>query len=108
MFDVGSFEVILILVMGLIILGPEQLKSVAKFVGKAAHKLTSFVSEVKEDIANEVEDDEIKEFLSSAKSDTYKVMKSINPLDEELEDELLNSKNIKNLKDSNDKYSGFS
>lgn len=107
MFDIGSFELLLILILGLIILGPEQLKSVAKFLGSAKQKLSSFISEVKNDIAEEVDDDGIKDMLNSTKEETYKIMKEINPIDDDFDDDLRLSKKTDQLKKSNNKYSGF-
>ena len=107
MFDVGSFELLLILILALIILGPEQLKSVAKYLGSAKQKITKFITDVKEDIAEEIDDEDLKKMLNTTKEETFKVMKEINPIDKEFEDDLRISKELDNLKKSNDKYSGF-
>ncbi|MBW1809477.1 MAG: twin-arginine translocase TatA/TatE family subunit [Deltaproteobacteria bacterium] len=50
MFGIGTWELIVILVLGLIILGPSKFPEVAKSLGKGLANLRRSVDEVKEDI----------------------------------------------------------
>lgn len=68
MFDIGSFELLLLLVLSLIILGPEQLKSVAKYVGKTISKIRSFSDDVKKDIDEGMGED-LKESINEIRGE---------------------------------------
>jgi len=72
MFGIGTWELLVILVLGLIILGPTKFPEVAKSIGKGLVSLRKTVDEVKkevnldglkEQIAEEVGMDEIRNSL---------------------------------------------
>lgn len=69
MLDIGSFELLLILVLSLIILGPEQLKSIAKYSGKVMSKFRRMSDEFKKDIEANIDDDELKQSLKEIRGD---------------------------------------
>lgn len=60
MFDVGFWEFGLIALIGLIVIGPEQLPEVARTLGKLFAKAKGFISSVKHDIQEELALDELK------------------------------------------------
>mgnify|MGYP001208544648 FL=1 len=61
MFQIGFFEILLILSLGLLIIGPKQLPVVIKFVLKQYKKLQNNISSFKDDIEQEIDTKEIKQ-----------------------------------------------
>ena len=61
MFQIGFFEILLILSLGLIIIGPKQLPVVIKFVLKQYKKLQNNISSFQDDIEQEIDTKEIKQ-----------------------------------------------
>ena len=61
MFQIGFFEILLILSLGLLIIGPKQLPVVIKFVLKQYKKLQRNILSFKEDIEQEIDTKEIKQ-----------------------------------------------
>jgi len=67
MFDIGFFELSLIGVVALVVIGPERLPSVARTAGKWIGKANRFVSNIKEDISKEIKDEDLKKILDQQK-----------------------------------------
>ena len=63
MFDVGFFELLLIGVVALLVIGPERLPMVARKAGMWAGRARRFVSSVKQDIDRELQAEEYKRLL---------------------------------------------
>ena len=61
MFQIGFFEILLILSLGLIIIGPKQLPIVVKFVIKQYRKLQNNFSNFKDEIEKEIDAKDIKQ-----------------------------------------------
>ena len=61
MFQIGFFEILLILSLGLLIIGPKQLPVGIKFVLKQYKKLQNNISSFKDDIEQEIDTKEIKQ-----------------------------------------------
>ena len=61
MFQIGFFEILLILSLGLLVIGPKQLPVVIKFVLKQYKKLQNNISSFKDDIEQEIDTKEIKQ-----------------------------------------------
>ncbi|MBE28982.1 twin-arginine translocase subunit TatB [bacterium] len=64
MFDFGFWEIAIIGVITLIVVGPEKMPSLASKAGHYLGKLNRFFNKVKSDINEEIRMDEIKEQLS--------------------------------------------
>ncbi len=64
MFDIGSFEILLIAIIGLIVVGPERMPAIARKLGKLAGRAKKFIDKSKEAINEEIEVDKLKEDLS--------------------------------------------
>ena len=64
MFDFGMWEIAIILVITLIVVGPEKMPALARKVGLYVGKFRKFVSKIKNDINSEIEAEELKEQLS--------------------------------------------
>ena len=63
MFDVGFFELMLIGVVALLVVGPERLPMLARTAGKWLGKGKQMISSVKADIAQEMKAEELKKIL---------------------------------------------
>lgn len=60
MFDVGFTELFLLLVVGLIVLGPERLPKVARTIGLMVGRARAMYTNVRSDIERELELEELK------------------------------------------------
>jgi sec-independent protein translocase protein TatB len=76
MFDVGFWELAIIGVVALIIVGPERLPSLARTVGLWVGKGRRMVSDVKRDIDRELKASEVAD-LTSVKTEFDKVKKQV-------------------------------
>ncbi|WP_126457015.1 Sec-independent protein translocase protein TatB [Sulfuriflexus mobilis] len=63
MFDIGFFELILIAIVALLVIGPERLPHVARSAGLWLGKLRGFVGSVKADIDQELKAEELKRIM---------------------------------------------
>ncbi len=63
MFDIGFTEIIFIMIIALLVVGPERLPRIARTAGLWAGKLRGFVSSVKADIDKELATEELKKVL---------------------------------------------
>ncbi len=64
MFDIGFWELAIISVVALLVIGPERLPRVARTTGLWLGRARRFVSSVKADIDREVATDELKKALA--------------------------------------------
>jgi len=78
MFDIGFFELTLIGIVALLVVGPEKLPRLAKTGGMWVGKARRFVSTVKSDIEQELKAEELKKILD--------LQKDSNPFHEIIED----------------------
>jgi sec-independent protein translocase protein TatB len=62
-FDVGFWEILLIGVVSLLVIGPEKLPSVARNVGRWVGKIQRFVAGVKSDFNAELQSGELRKLL---------------------------------------------
>lgn len=56
MFGIGTSELILILVLALLIIGPKELPKIGREVGKAFRSFQRAADDIKESITREIED----------------------------------------------------
>ena len=68
MFDIGFWEIIFIMVITLLVVGPERLPKIARTAGLWVGKMRGFVSSVKADIDQELAADELKKLLAKQAS----------------------------------------
>ncbi|MCP3852521.1 MAG: twin-arginine translocase subunit TatB [Gammaproteobacteria bacterium] len=74
MFDIGFWELSLISIVALLVVGPERLPAVARTVGKYVGRANRFISNVKDDINKELKDEDLKKILEDQQklADEYK------------------------------------
>ncbi|MCG6899418.1 MAG: Sec-independent protein translocase protein TatB [Gammaproteobacteria bacterium] len=68
MFDIGFWEIIFILVITLLVVGPERLPRIARTAGLWVGKMRGFVASVKADIDQELAAEELKKALKKQAS----------------------------------------
>ena len=64
MFDFGFWEIAIIGIITLIVVGPEKMPSLARKAGLYCGKFNKFLNKIKSDINEELKVDELKEQLS--------------------------------------------
>ena len=64
MFDFGLWEIAIIGIITLIVVGPEKMPALARKAGLYVGKFKKFVSKIQNDINNEIKSEELKEQLS--------------------------------------------
>ena len=64
MFDIGFWELVMIALVALVVIGPDKLPSVARTAGKWVGRARRFVSDVKTDIDRELKQEEIRKALA--------------------------------------------
>ncbi len=75
MFDIGFWELALIGVVALLVVGPDRLPALARTVGLWVGRIRRYVSTVRDDIEREIQADELKSMLS--KTDELNPLKDI-------------------------------
>ena len=63
MFDIGFWELGVILIVGLIVIGPDKLPGIARSAGKWVGKARYFISSVKQDVQKELRAEELKQAI---------------------------------------------
>ncbi len=69
MFGIGTTEILVILLVALIVIGPSKLPEIAKFLGKGLAEFRRVTSEVKTTIDREIEKIETEEIIKSVEKD---------------------------------------
>ncbi len=69
MFDIGFAELALLMLIGLIVLGPERLPRVARTIGLYVRKARNAWGNVKQSVEAELDADEIRKALSQVKGE---------------------------------------
>ena len=65
MFDIGFWELMMIAVVALVVIGPERLPGVARSAGKWVGRLRRFITDVKADIDKEIRAEEIRKAIDN-------------------------------------------
>lgn len=79
MFEVGFSELVLIMVIALLVLGPERLPKVARNIGMWVGKARSMARNVKVEIKREMAADELKRVLDkhAASTDPFEIIEKV-------------------------------
>lgn len=89
MFDIGFWELMLIGLVALVVVGPERLPKLAFTAGKWLGKGRSMLNAVKSEIDKEIKAEELKQILEKQK-------KQLNPLEEVIEETASTMRELKN------------
>ena len=63
MFDIGFWELGVIMIVGLVVIGPDKLPGIARSAGKWVGKARYFISSVKNDVQTELRAEELKQAI---------------------------------------------
>jgi len=85
MFDVGFWEILLIGIVALVVVGPERLPEVARTVGKWVAKGRRFVAGVKSDLNAEIESGDLHKILGAQKEQIQELKSMVDSTRKELE-----------------------
>jgi sec-independent protein translocase protein TatB len=77
MFDISLFEMVVIGVVALIVIGPERLPGVARTAGHLFGRMQRYVNEVKSDIQREIELDELKKLRQGIEDSAREIEQSM-------------------------------
>lgn len=79
MFNIGFSEALIIFLVALIVLGPEKLPELGKFLGKLTLELKKGIEEIKKELEIEELEEEVKETkkeLEKLKEDSVGILKN--------------------------------
>lgn len=65
MFDIGFWELVIIALVALVIIGPERLPAFARDAGRVFRKVRSFIQSAKREIEKELELDQLNDLNES-------------------------------------------
>lgn len=77
MFDISFFEIMIISIVALIIVGPERLPHVARTLGHLMNRCRQFVYSVKTDIHNEIRMEELKNMHNDVQETVHAIENSV-------------------------------
>ncbi len=77
MFDIGFTEILSIMVVALVVIGPERLPKVARTMGQWWGRLQRYINKVKQDVGNSIELEELREIEHKAKANTAALERSV-------------------------------
>jgi len=77
MFDISFFEIIVISMIALIVIGPERLPYVARTLGHLIGKCRQFIYSIKTDIHNEIRMEELKHMHHTMQESVHSIKDSV-------------------------------
>ena len=89
MFDIAFSELVVIMVVALIVIGPERLPKVARTMGHLWGRMQRYLQSVKTDIANDMAIEEAKQLGGSIRKEIASVEQSVLDARMELEQKIL-------------------
>lgn len=89
MFDLSFFELVVIGVVALVVIGPEKLPKVARTLGALTGRAQRYVTQVKEEVNREVRFEELQKLQDEIKSTINKTQTSMRNEFKELSDSIV-------------------
>lgn len=108
MFDIAFSEIVVIMLVALVVIGPERLPTVARGIGRTWGKVQRYVHRVKSDIENEMAIDEARQMQTRIQQEAGALGSSLREDGKTLEQHILQSKYRKPADAEGDKSSGGS
>jgi len=90
MFDISFMELLIILMVALIVIGPERLPTVARTIGHLYGRCRNFMYSVRTDIHNEMRMEELKKMQSSVQDTVDSLETSVQESVEQLKTAITN------------------
>jgi len=94
MFDIGFWELLIISVLALLVIGPERLPDVARKAGRMVGKVRRFVNSVRSDIERELRTDELEKMLNQQNEQIQELKNILNDTSTTAEAELKETENL--------------
>lgn len=83
MFDIGFWELLLIAVLGLLVLGPERLPRVARSMGIWAGRARAYVRQLSRELDREIQADELRRQMQEGQASLNTLRDNLNaPLED--------------------------
>jgi len=92
MFDIGFWELCIIAIIGLIVLGPERLPTTARKVGLWIGKTRQWMDDIKYQVDHELKMDELKKNIKKAEQTAQQNLKKVKQKIEQTTNEHNNTK----------------
>jgi sec-independent protein translocase protein TatB len=77
MFDVNFSEIMVILVVALVVIGPERLPKVARSMGQWAGRVQRYINRVKQDVSTSMELEELRQLERKVKAEADALERSV-------------------------------
>jgi sec-independent protein translocase protein TatB len=94
MFDAGFWEMALIFVLALLVVGPERLPGLAKKVGFMVGKARRFVTNVRSDIEQELRTEDLEKMLNQQKNEIQELKSFLHATKSETEQSFKETENL--------------
>ncbi len=88
MFDLGFWELVVVFIVALLVIGPERLPGVARKAGLWVGKAKRFVASVRSDIERELRAEELREMLNKQQSEIEQLRGMLEETQAEVREEL--------------------
>lgn len=88
MFDIGFSEILVIMVVALVVIGPERLPHVARSMGQWWGRIQRYVSKVKQDVSSSMELEELREAQRKVQAEMDELKRSVQNVNSEINQNL--------------------
>ncbi len=88
MFEIGFSELVLILVVALVVVGPERLPKVARTLGLLWGRAQRYVNGVKADIERDMAMDELRQLKAKIQAEAASAQQSVKQLDQNINEQV--------------------
>ncbi|WP_006786567.1 Sec-independent protein translocase protein TatB [Thiorhodospira sibirica] len=105
MFDIGFWEITIIAVLALLIVGPERLPGLAREAGRWVANIRRFVSSARSDIERELQTEELKRLLQQQDQEIRELKQMFRDTEQTLREEVDQTTQLMHSDASHDKSS---
>ncbi|MEJ2059942.1 MAG: Sec-independent protein translocase protein TatB [Gammaproteobacteria bacterium] len=88
MFDIGFTELLLIMIVALIVVGPERLPGLARTIGLWVGKARSYINSVRDEVERELNADELKGLLRRQEDEINQLRDLVQDTQRKINDEV--------------------
>ncbi|WP_018860938.1 Sec-independent protein translocase protein TatB [Thioalkalivibrio sp. ALJ3] len=88
MFDIGFWEIIIIVLVALLVVGPERLPGLAREIGRWVGKTRRFVHSVRSDFEQELQTEELRKMLKSQEREIRQLKGTVEEAEKDLREDL--------------------